>query len=271
VTVVTVLPDSDKVIEIIRETAERDILPRFRRLEKHEVMKKNAGEIVTIADIEAEHRLSRRLPELVPGSHVVGEEAVAENPEILDKLAASGPAWLVDPVDGTGNFAAGSPVFGVIVCFLVEGRAMAGWIHDPISGNTAVAYEGEGAWYAGERLSVCPPAPLEAMIGSLNYSYFPHEFREAVRQRARRFRELRSYRCAAHDYLSLSRGEKHFSLYRRLWPWDHAAGVLLLQEAGGYTARLDDRAYRAADRVEGLLSTTGRESWESIKNFLVDG
>ena len=110
--------------------------------------------------------------------------------------------------------------------------------------------------------------PLEAMVGSLNYSYFPHERREAVRRRARAFRELRNYRCAAHDYLSLARGEKHFSLYRRLWPWDHAAGVLLLQEAGGYTARLDNTAYRAADRVEGLLSTTDRESWAAIKNFL---
>lgn len=265
------LPDSDKVIEIIRETAERDIMPRFRRLERHEVMEKNAGEVVTIADIEAEHRLSRRLPDLVPDSHVVGEEAVAGNPEILTKLAATGPAWLVDPVDGTGNFAAGSPVFAVIVCFLVDGVAKAGWIHDPVSGNTALTYEGEGAWYAGERLSVCSPAPLEAMIGSLNYSYFPHDHREVVRQRAHRFRELRTYRCAAHDYLSLARGEKHFSLYRRLWPWDHAAGVLLLQEAGGHTARLDGRPYRAADRVEGILSTTDAESWQSIKNFLFEG
>ena len=263
-----ILPDSDKVVAIIRETAERDIIPRFRRLQRHEVMEKDAGGVVTVADIEAEHRLSRRLPELVPGSQVVGEEAVAKDPAILERLSAGGPAWLVDPVDGTGNFAAGSPVFAIIVCFLVDGRSRAGWIHDPMSGKTAVAYEGEGAWYAGERLSAGPPAPLDAMIGSLNYSYFPHDMRESVRQRARAFRELRSYRCAAHDYLSLARGEKHFSLYRRLWPWDHAAGVLLLREAGGYTARLDDKAYHAGDRVEGLLSTTDPESWGTIKNFL---
>lgn len=264
----TFLPDSDKVIAIIRETAERDIIPRFRRLERHEVMEKNAGEVVTIADIEAEHRLSQRLPELVPGSQVVGEEAVAKDPAILGRLSVGGPSWLVDPVDGTGNFAAGSPVFAVIVCFLIDGVSRAGWIHDPVSGNTASAYEGEGAWYAGERLSAGPPTSIDAMIGSLNYSYFPHDMREAVRRRARTFLELRSYRCAAHDYLSLARGEKHFSLYRRLWPWDHAAGVLLLREAGGYSARLDGADYRAADRVEGLLSTTDAQSWEAIKNFL---
>jgi len=262
------LPDSDKVIEIIRETAERDIMPRFQRLQRHEVMEKNAGEVVTIADIEAEHRLSRRLPDLVPGSQVVGEEAVAKDPRILERLSAGGPAWLVDPVDGTGNFAAGSPVFAVIVCFLIDGRSRAGWIHDPVSGKTAVAAEGEGAWYAGDRLSVTRPAGIDAMTGSLNYSYFPHDMREAVRRRARSFRALRTYRCAAHDYLSLARGEKHFSLYRRLWPWDHAAGVLLLQEAGGYSARLDGADYRAADRVEGLLSATDLQSWNEIKNFL---
>ncbi len=262
------LPDSDKVVAIIRETAERDIIPRFQRLQRHEVMEKQAGEVVTIADIEAERRLSRRLPELVPGSQVVGEEAVAKNPAVLDRLVSGGPAWLVDPVDGTGNFAAGSPVFAVIVCFLVDGRSRAGWIHDPVSGNTAIAFEGEGAWYAGQRLSVSQPVPLETMIGSLNYSYFPHDMREAVRRRARAFRQLRTYRCAAHDYISLARGEKHFSLYRRLWPWDHAAGILLLQEAGGYSARLDGRPYRASDRVEGLLSTTDAQSWHAIKNFL---
>lgn len=262
------LPDSDKVVAIIRETAECDIMPRFRRLQRHEIMEKNAGEVVTIADIEAEHRLSRRLAELVPDSQVVGEEAVAKDPEILGRLSAGGPAWLVDPVDGTGNFAAGSPVFAVIVCFLFDGISRAGWIHDPVSGETAVAVEGEGAWYAGERLSAAPPTSIEAMIGSLNYSYFPHDMREAVRRRARCFHTLRTYRCAAHDYLSLARGEKHFSLYRRLWPWDHAAGVLLLREAGGYSARLDRTDYRAADRVEGLLSTTDAQSWKAIKNFL---
>lgn len=262
------IPDSDKVVAIIRETAERDILPRFQRLQHHEVMEKRAGEIVTIADIEAEHRLSRLLPDLVPGSQVVGEEAVAGDPAVLDRLSAGGPAWLVDPVDGTGNFAAGSPVFAVIVCYLVDGRSRAGWIHDPISGNTAVAYEGEGAWFAGTRLSAARRVPIETMTGSLNYSYFPHEMREAVRRRARAFHEIRTYRCAAHDYLSLARGDKHFSLYRRLWPWDHAAGVLLLQEAGGYTARLDGTPYRATDRVEGLLSATDPQSWEAVKNFL---
>lgn len=265
----TASPNVAAVTAIIREAAETDILPRYQRLERHEIMEKQAGDLVTIADIEAEHRMTRALAALVPGSRVVGEEAVSSDPALLDNLQGEGPAWLIDPVDGTSNFAAGNPRFGIIVCFLVDGVARAGWIHDPVSNTTATAVAGEGAWFDGQRLSSAPPVPFENMHGMINQSFFPPEQRAAIKIRARRFADLRTYRCAAHDYLSLARGEKHFSLYRRLWPWDHAAGVLILAEAGGYTARLDGRPYRAYDRVEGLLSASDRESWEELKKFLM--
>ena len=263
-----IVPDSDKVVAAIREAAEEDILPRFQRLESHEISEKNPGEVVTIADIEAELRLTRLLSEIVPGSAVVGEEAVSKDPDILKRLQGAGPAWLVDPVDGTGNFAEGRPVFGIIVCYLVDGIARAGWIHDPCANKTAIAMAGEGGWYDGERLKPAAPVPFEQMIGTLNYSWFPHDRRESVRRAARRFKDIHNYRCAAHDYLALARGKKHFSLYRRLWPWDHAAGVLLLAEAGGRTARLDGRPYRATGREEGILSVSAPENWDQIKNLL---
>lgn len=264
----TPTPDVEKVTAILREAAEKDILPRFRNLGRHEVMSKHGGEIVTVADLEAEKRLTRRLSDLVPGSLVVGEESVAGNPAILEKLeGAQGPAWLVDPVDGTNNFASGSEVFAIIVCFLVDGQARAGWIHDPVSAKTATAVVGEGAWYDGARLSAAGDVALEEMTGMLNLNYFQGETREVVRRRAKRFRKIHSYRCAAHDYLALARGGKHFSLYRRLWPWDHAAGVLMLSEAGGRSARLDGAPYRAGDRVPGLLSASDPDSWQKLKKF----
>jgi len=263
------MPASDKVVAAIREAAEEDILPRFQRLEHHEISEKNPGEIVTIADIEAEHRLTRLLGEIVPGSTIVGEEAASNDPEILRRLQDGGPAWLIDPVDGTANFAEGKRVFGIIVCFLIDGVARAGWIHDPCTGKTAIAMTGEGAWYDGERMTPTATAPLDQMIGMLNVGYFEENRRKAVREAARRFKKIHSYRCAAHDYLALAGGAKHFSLYRRLWPWDHAAGVLLLNEAGGHTARLDGSPYRATGREEGILSVSDPESWDRIKNFLI--
>ena len=265
----TIFPDSDRVVAAIREAAEEDILPRFQKLENHEISEKSLGEVVTIADIEAEDRLTRLLGDIVPGSAVVGEEAVSKDPDVLKRLQGRGPVWLVDPVDGTANFAAGRRVFGIIVCYLVDGIARGGWIHDPCSNRTAIAMAGEGGWYNGERLKLSPAVPLEQMIGTLNVGFFPNRRHNAVRDAAKRFKEIYSYRCAAHDYLALARGEKHFSLYRRLWPWDHAAGVLLLAEAGGYTARLDGRPYQATGREEGILSTTDQKSWETIKNYLM--
>ncbi len=262
-------PEADVVTAIIREAAETEILPRFQRLERHEIMEKKTGEIVTAADIEAERRIGRALAALVPGSRVVGEEAASRDPALLDNLQGEGPAWLIDPVDGTSNFAAGSPRFGVIVCFLVDGVPRAGWIHDPVPNVTATAVAGDGAWFGGRRLSSAAPVAFERMHGMINQSFFPPERRQAVKARARRFAELRSYRCAAHDFLALARGQKHFSLYRRLWPWDHAAGVLILAEAGGFSARLDGLPYRAYERVQGLLSASDRESWGQLKNFLL--
>lgn len=264
-----IIPDSDKVVAAIREAAEEDILPRFQRLASHEISEKNPGEVVTIADIEAEHRLTRLLGDIVPGSAVVGEEAVSKDPDVLKLLQGEGPVWLVDPVDGTANFAEGRPIFGIIVCYLVDGIARAGWIHDPCSNKTAIAMTDEGAWHDGERMKPAAPVPVEQMIGTLNFGYFPKDQHKAVRQAAKRFKEIYSYRCAAHDYLALAGGAKHFSLYRRLWPWDHAAGVLLLAEAGGYTARLDGRPYQATGREEGILSVSSPESWERIKNYLI--
>lgn len=264
-----ILPDPDRVEAIIREAAELDILPRFQRLARHEVMEKKAGEVVTIADIEAERRLTKALGALVPGSRVVGEEAASRDPSLLDRLSGEGPAWLIDPVDGTGNFAAGKAMFAIIVSFLVDGETRAGWIHDPVSATTATVVQGEGAWYRGDRLRAAPPVEIGDMTGSLNYSWFPPHDREEVRRRAHRFRELRIYRCAAHDYLALARGEKQFSLYRRLWPWDHAAGVLMLAEAGGHTERLDGQPYRAFDRVQGMLSASDMETWERVRRFLL--
>jgi fructose-1,6-bisphosphatase/inositol monophosphatase family enzyme len=97
----------DEVGELVRATARTAVLPRFRRLAAGEITEKAPGELVTVADREAEDLLSAGLLRLLPGSVVVGEEAVADDPAVLRRLAADGPVWLVDPLDGTRNFATG--------------------------------------------------------------------------------------------------------------------------------------------------------------------
>jgi len=260
--------DMERVSAAIREAAELDILPRFRRLAAGEVMEKRPGDVVTIADIEAEQRLRRIFKDIAPDAGFVGEEAAHADASLHDLLLGDEPCWVVDPVDGTANFASGKTPFVVQVAFVAGGQTVAAWIFDPVASEMRVAEEGGGAWSNGARIHAAPAVPLDEMVGSVNVRALGDDLRDRLRSRLDAFGSLVTHRCAGHDFSDLAKGNKHFSLYRRLWSWDHAPGVLLHREAGGHTARADGRPYRPGDRVETLLSAPDRESWQSILDRL---
>ncbi|MEK9662723.1 MAG: inositol monophosphatase family protein, partial [Alphaproteobacteria bacterium] len=93
-------PDPDKVASLIREVGETVVLPRHRQLEDEDIQEKRKGDLVTVADLEAERWLTERLVALLPDSTVVGEEAVFADADRLKLLASDGPVWVVDPIDG---------------------------------------------------------------------------------------------------------------------------------------------------------------------------
>lgn len=253
------MPEADVVTGLIRDVARREILPRFRRLRRDERWEKRPGSVVTAADREAELKLAAGLVALLPRSCAVGEEAAEERPGVLSLLAGDDPVWVIDPVDGTANFAAGKPEFVVMVGLVVAGETRAGWIHSPVTNSTAVAVMGKGAWIDNERLSVARPVPLKEMTGSLG----PRLRRNKAF--SGRFARVVYSGCCGIDYLAMVRGERHFAFYRRLKPWDHVAGQLLHREAGGYNACLDGARYDpASPDAEGLLLAPDRDSWERI-------
>ncbi|MGE5503873.1 MAG: inositol monophosphatase family protein [Actinomycetota bacterium] len=249
--------DAARVGEIIREAADAEVLPRFRRLAAHQIREKKPGQLVTEADTAAEAVLARRLTELVPAA-VVGEEGVDADPALLKALEHDGPVWVIDPVDGTANFAAGRARFAVVVALVVDGTTVAGWILDPVPGRMVVAEVGSGAWLGETRLSVMPEVGLRDMLGSVKKS---GRVAGAVRQVARKG-------SAAHDYVDLVTGRLHFAHFRRLMPWDHAAGVLIHAEAGGYASLLDGRAYSPARSDGDLLLTPGQASWDALAGLV---
>src|SRR5258705_90267 len=151
------LPDIDRVSRLIEEAAAAEIMPRFRRLAAGDVREKAPGDLVTVADEAVEARLAPQLTSLVPGSIVVGEEGAAADPDLLDRLLDDRPVWIIDPVDGTSNFAEGRPAFAVMVALARGTHVMAAWIHDPGTPRTAVAAAGEGGWLRGPRLSLAAP------------------------------------------------------------------------------------------------------------------
>lgn len=222
-------PDPQQVLKIIREVAKTLITPRFRNLRHHDIKEKSPGDFVTIADLEAEKYLKEKLTALVPKSFVVGEEEVEVNPKILEHLNGDAPVWLLDPLDGTRNFAHGKKPFAVIVAYCEGGETQVGWIHDPITGETIWAAKGQGCWAGNKRLKLQDPPLIKDMRGSLSKSF-------ALRIKAVQGgpQSTRRLGCVGRDYMDLALGNLDFARYSYcLKPWDHAAGTLLHSEAGG--------------------------------------
>ncbi len=266
------LPDAEVVARLIAEAAEAEVMPRFRRLPAHEVGEKARGEVVTVADHAVERRLEAALKALAPGSVVLGEEAAAADPRLLGVLTGGEPVWIIDPLDGTSNFADGVPVFAVMVAFARSGEVLAGWIYDPVARRMASAALGEGAWADGERLRVAAPdADPAAMTGALLAGFFGRrDLARRLMARRGRVRTVPGLRCAGHEYLRLARGETQFALFSRLMPWDHAPGVLIHAEAGGYGAYLEGGPFNPARTdASGLLLAPDRASWEALHGALL--
>ncbi len=263
--------DIEAVTALLREVAAEEVMPRFRTLAEHEIRSKDGGEVVTVADVAAERRITRRLLDLLPGSRVVGEEATADNPGMLDTFAQEdGWIWVIDPIDGTANFAGGRPVFALMVGLVHQGETGAAWILDPNGPRCATAERGAGAWLDGTRLALGPPPAPEALRGTLHASTFATA--DMARQnQARRTRvvAVKSLRCAGWEYLRLASGEIQFSLFTWLMPWDHVPGTLIFREAGGLAQTLDGTPYGARDhRAPGLLMAPDQASWDWLHDRL---
>ena len=262
--------DYEKVSQIIRDVAAEKIIPRFRALEESEVRSKSSpGDLVTIADEEAEVELTKILPGLLPGSLVLGEEAVssgAVSRDILKDKAAT--VWIVDPVDGTGNFAAGDPIFGTMVALVKGGERIAGWIYQ-IPRNRMIAGEkGAGVTIDGAKFTraMKPRADVDfqTLRAFISRKFMPPSIRPYVESKIRCLADATTFMCCAWEYVDVMEGNSAFSVYKRIEPWDHMAGVLLLEECGFYTRKWDGSAYEGTDLEGGLVNAPSQEIWERV-------
>ncbi len=267
------VPDLDTVKELIRQVAREAIMPRFRRLNAGDVrMKNHPRDFVTVADTESERLLSEGLTALIPGSRVVGEEAAESDPTVIRALGGDQPVWVLDPVDGTANFVDGRVHFAVIVAYVEAGVTRVGWIFEPVSDRFVWAEAGAGAWIeeagaAPRRLSLDKPKPLSDMTGFLG-GPAAERLRMFVGSGAvwapSRFSRLG---CTGSEYIALATGERDFAQYIRLKPWDHAAGVLIHAEAGGYSGlRYSKGLYRPGPEISTatILITPDAATWRAL-------
>ncbi len=258
----------EQVCALMRDVAVQVVMPRFRSLAPGEVTEKSPGEIVTIADREAERRLHDGLAALGLGARIVGEEAVEQDPGLLDDVG-EGPVWLIDPLDGTANFAAGRAPFGMMIALVEDGEPLASWIFDPLTGRMCHAQAGRGATCDGQPATA--RAALRALPRAAIGSHFlSPERRARLHDVAAAAFDVRPVpRCAAESYARLVLGQDDIALFQRILPWDHAAGALFLTEAGGKITHWDGTPYRVGGPGRGVLAAANAELWQAAADHLL--
>lgn len=260
-------PLDQGVHDLMRKTSERIIIPHFRKLGANEVIEKAADDFVTVADREAEVMLFEGLAKLLPDAALVGEESAYADPSLMDRLGDS-LCWIVDPIDGTNNYTAGKTPFGILVALSQDGVAVSGWIYDVLTGRLCHAHRGRGAFVNGERMTARTTGedPPVAGISML----FSDPAKRAAMQHAvaGNYTLVPIPRCAAEQYPHLALGVNDVAIFERTLPWDHAAGALFLNEAGGMVARHDGSPYRVDDNRKGLIGAASRALWEGLAERL---
>ena len=267
--------DLNRLSAIMAEAAETEIMPRFRSLELGGIREKTGAlDLVTDADEQAEWRMRDACAEAFPHALFVGEESVARDPSLLDKIKDADLAIIVDPVDGTSNFAWGLPLFGVMAGVVSKGETVAGLIYDPVGRDWHKGLKGYGAWAESATaktrdLAVAKPGILSEMTGLSSWYLMPEPQRSKTVAALAKTKACFNYRCAAYEYRLISEGLVHFTLHYKLMPWDHAAGVLIHAEAGGFSALLDGTPYDAMKHEGGIISAPDRATYDLIKRELV--
>ncbi|WP_329558795.1 inositol monophosphatase [Streptomyces uncialis] len=229
------------VEEAVRQAAAAEITPRFRQLAVDEIVQKTGPhDLVTIADQLAEKHLTGALTALLPGSVVVGEEAVHADPSTYGALAGDAPVWIVDPVDGTRQFVHGDPGFCTLVALARHGELLASWTYAPVLGEMAVAVRGGGAFLDGTRLTAGSPAPgTDLRVAMSHPDYTTPDQKRALLGLDSEGVAARPCGSAGLEYLAIARGALDAIAFSWESAWDHAAGLLLVAEAGGTHATLD--------------------------------
>ncbi|MEV8251759.1 inositol monophosphatase family protein [Microbacterium sp. NPDC076768] len=255
---------SELATEIAREAGE---LARRRRDEgvRLAATKSTLADIVTEADREVEALIRDRIREARAGDGFLGEETGAE-------LGESGITWVVDPIDGTVNYAYGIPAYNVSIA-AVSGNpepesweALAAAVNAPAVGEIFTAALGHGAWLAGNRLAVTGETPAGALLAT-GFGYDPATHADDLATVSRVMpmaRDLRRMGAAALDLAYVAAGRIDGYFERGLRPWDHAAGELLVREAGGAVSWIDSSATRP------MLIAGGREVHAKLHAILTE-
>jgi fructose-1,6-bisphosphatase/inositol monophosphatase family enzyme len=264
----------DWLASLLANAAIAEIMPRFRKLGSGDIRQKtSAADLVTEADVNAERVIAAAIAARYPGALVVGEEAHEVDESLVARLPGAELAFVIDPVDGTFNFASGVPLFGVMLAVVVDGETVAGIIHDPIGKDFLIGVRRRGSHIRAadgsiQQIHVADAVPMSEMTGAVSWQFREEPERSLLARNQAKCLSHIGYRCAAQEYRIIASGHVHFAFFSKVMPWDHLAGVLIHQEAGGYAARLDGSAYLPGHMDGGLMIAPDKGSWAELRREL---
>ena len=274
--------DPERAVSVAVEAAREAgalLLEEFSR--PQEIRYKGEVDLVTAADVRSEHAITTRMREAFPNHLIIGEE-------LGEQKARSGEAryrWYIDPLDGTTNFAHGFPVFAVSLGLLDGDQPVAGVVYNPVLDEMFSAIRGRGAQLNGDPIRV---SPVKRLSESLLGTGFPTRKRLSnpnIRyywEYTLRSHGVRRAGAAALDLCSVACGRFEAFWEFGLKPWDTAAGMLLVEEAGGRVTDFQEKPYHPGDReivasnglihdelcrvgreIAALREATGARGWET--------
>jgi myo-inositol-1(or 4)-monophosphatase len=226
-----------------------EIWLKSRDLNALHVHEKSAGDVATDIDLWAENALREALLQLLPGSHFMGEETGG--------VLSAEPTWIVDPIDGTANFARGYPQWSVSVALAVDGEPVLGVIADPHREEIFSAAQGHGAWLqtrqgvqrlacasVSESLKATVSTVFPKPLSPLMQPYL-QEFERVIRG----FAQVRRSGSMALELAYVAAGRADAFWERGMQAWDAAAGMVILREAGAKMVALDGQPILASQML----------------------
>lgn len=229
--------DTNKLKTIVIEAAQEELLPRFTNVKRGI---KADGTFLTEADLAVQNRIADELKSHWPDILFLGEEMAAEEQQTL--LQSGKPIWILDPLDGTSNYASGIPVYSVSLALIEQGELKVGLVYDPERDECFSAIKGQGAWLNDERLGpIDMGLTLKQCTGLIDFKRLAPALATRLATEIP-YSSQRSFGSVALDWCWIAIGRSHVYLHGKQNLWDYAAGHLILAEAGGQSCTLEGEA-----------------------------
>jgi len=255
---------NQKIIKSVITIADEELRHRFSNVTREH---KKDGSFLTEADLAVQTRVQSLLMEQYPDITFLGEEMTAEQQQLA--LQNSDGVWILDPLDGTSNFAAGIPYYAVSLAYIKAGKIEWGMVYDPERGECFSAQHGKGAQLNGQPIPVCEAGvDIDKATAVVDFKRLDSELAARIAAHPP-YSSQRSFGGVALDWCWLAAGRYHLYLHGKQNIWDYAAGHLIFNEIGGSACTLQgDAVFDFSLKPRSAVAALDEELFNRWCNYL---